>query len=57
MLKTDPNIFFPPIIDKNASNPFMPVNPHTTEAAPVPWIVGVVGLEGIIRSAGKLELI
>ncbi|XP_073973391.1 carboxylic ester hydrolase-like [Rhodnius prolixus] len=39
---------FGPIIDRNATNPFLPFNPHTTESAPLPWIVGTNSLDGIL---------
>ncbi|XP_073973339.1 venom carboxylesterase-6-like [Rhodnius prolixus] len=48
--QADPLIIFLPICDRNATNPFLPFNPHNAEPAPVPWIVGVNSLVDLIRT-------
>uniref|UniRef100_T1I1U7 Carboxylesterase type B domain-containing protein n=1 Tax=Rhodnius prolixus TaxID=13249 RepID=T1I1U7_RHOPR len=51
VFQVDPIIVFTAIFDKNASNPFLPFNPHNAEPAPVPWSVGLTSLSGLLRSA------
>ncbi|XP_073999732.1 juvenile hormone esterase-like isoform X2 [Rhodnius prolixus] len=55
VFQNDPLVVFVPVIDANASNPFLSFDPHQSEAAPVPWLTGVVSLEGIFRTAAFIR--
>ncbi|XP_073973299.1 juvenile hormone esterase-like [Rhodnius prolixus] len=55
MFQVDPVLVFLPIFDTNASNPFLPFNPHNVVPAPVPWIVSVGSLEGLARTGAFVQ--
>ncbi|XP_074000277.1 esterase E4-like [Rhodnius prolixus] len=55
MFQVDPVLVFLPIFDTNASNPFLPFNPHNVVPAPVPWIVSAGSLEGLARTGAFVQ--
>ncbi|XP_073999712.1 esterase FE4-like [Rhodnius prolixus] len=55
VFQNDPLLAFVPVIDISSKVPFLPFNPHKTDAAPVPWLTGVVSLEGILKTGAFIR--